>query len=302
MANALESAGRTIMVQGRLVWIVGDLHAGRIQTEHNSQKPKVNEKGEQVKQYGFGLAVDSNTLFPNGQLAPNTIWTAIHEEAQTIYRNGTPPDFAYKYKIGDRDLDKNGEPLAKRDGYKGHVVFGCTTNIPIKFFKWDQNAGQNVQINSDIFCGDYIQVQLTIKAHGPINNGKPGLYLNPMAVLFVGHGPRIINTPSGDDIFGRQAPALPPGASATPLAPTGAAAFMPPGAPVYQQPLQQPAQPHYGALPPQFQPQQNAPTAVPTMTSGTGAVPLVSHGLPQMPGFAPTVGPVNQMPNPFGPR
>lgn len=292
----MESNGRNLMVQGRIVWISGDLFAGKLQTQFGTQVPKLNKQGEQTKQYGFGLAVDRNTLFPNGQLAPNTIWTAIHEEAFALYPSRqTPPGFAFKFKDGDRDVDQNGELLSKKDGYPGHMVFACTTNLPIKFFRWDDASKQNVMINEGIHCGDYVQVQLTIKAHGPIEQGKPGIYLNPVAVLFLGHGPRIINTPSGDDIFGKQAPALPAGASATPLAPQpgqmlvapppaaypGQAPYMPP-------PAAQPAPaPHYNVIPQHLQP---APAAAPQMyvpPSNGSSMPLPNSATPAQGAYPP---------------
>src|SRR5690606_24427845 len=143
-------------------------------------------------------------------------------------------------------------------------VLSCTTQLPIKFFRFE--GGANILINEGIKCGDYVNVQLQIKAHPAVGQGKAGMYVNPSAVQFLGYGTEIINAPSGDQIFGAAAPTVPPGASAVPLAPNpgqllqpaggmpapAAAPPMPPGmsaapqphapvAPSYQPPVQAPA-------------------------------------------------------------
>lgn len=312
-----DSNGRNIMVQGRLVFTVGDLFQGRIKTVFGTQTPVVNEKGEQVREYGFGLAVEKpNPNHPDRAhyertLANfNAIWTAIHEEAYALYPSRQiPPAFAMKYKDGD-GVDHNGVPYSQREGYAGHLVFAMTTQIPIKFFKFEN--GQNILVNEGIKCGDYVNVQVTVKAHTAQGQGKSGLYLNPMAVQLIGYGKEIVNAPSGDQIFGTQAPPVPPGASQTPIAPqTGMLVPSAPQMPSFAQtqapqPMAQPVpqapaappQPHYGVLPQQHQPQQQyAPPAPPQMPApGNGyAAPAVpqngqSMSTPQVPGqVAPPV-------------
>lgn len=264
-----DSSGKTVMVQGRILWTSGDLFKGKNETIFGTQTPKMNRKGEQAVQYGFGLAVPKDQFAPG--LPGEALWNAIYGEAYTLYPNrNLPPAFALKYKDGDVDIDQDGTPLSVREGYAGHMVFAMTTSIPIQFFRNEQ--GQNIMINEGIKCGDYVQVQVAVKAHGPVGQGKPGMYLNPMAVLFLGYGKEIISKPTGNQIFGTAAPALPPGASAAPLAPPGGQMLVqsppmtaPPGyvqqqwqAPVTQAPApqQQAPQPHYAVLPQAHQPQQ----------------------------------------------
>jgi hypothetical protein len=253
------------MVQGRIVWSSGDLFKGRVKTEFGTQIPRRNQAGETMMDYGFGLAV------PKSELAkPDSIWSAIHEEAFTLFPSRQlPPSFAMKYKDGD-GIDDKGVSFAQREGYAGHLVFACTTSLPIKFFRFEN--GQNILINEGIKCGDYVNIQLSIKAHGAIGAGKAGLYLNPNAVQFLGYGKEIINQPSGNQIFGLTMPAVPQGASATPIAPQPGAMLVPqPGAPMPggfmaapPQPAAQPVQPHYGVVPPQFQPPPGGqPTGMP---------------------------------------
>ncbi|MFM6929946.1 MAG: hypothetical protein ACKOX6_15860 [Bdellovibrio sp.] len=283
--------GKSIMCQGRIVWVAGDLFKGKVKTDQNTRQPIIDQKTGQPKQeYGFGLAIPKSTL--NAQ-DPNNIWYVMNAEAASLYQGRqVPPNFAMKYKDGD-GVDQNGVPFAQREGYAGCIVLACTTAIPIKFFRFEN--GQNFQVNDGIKCGDYVNVQLSVKAHPAIGQGKPGLYLNPNAVQFLGYGKEIVNTPSGDQLFGTQAPALPPGASATPIAPAGM--IMPTGMPQAMAPMPTqatPAAPHYDVLPPIHQPQnQMAPPMpqVPQMGNGF-AQPATNFqqsqtGLAQPPNFVP---------------
>lgn len=254
---AQSSTGRTIMVQGRILWTVGDLFKGRAKTDFNTKQPLIDPKTGQAKmEYGFGLAVPKSVLNQTGAGQPGEIWAAIHEEAYSLYPSRQlPPSFAMKYKDGD-GIDDKGVSFANREGYAGHLVFACTTSLPIKFFKFE--GGTHFQINEGIKCGDYVNVQLSIKAHPAQGQGKPGLYLNPNAVQFLGFGKEIINAPSAESIFGNVAPPLPPGASATPFAQAGfivPPVEQQPAAPQYAPPpvAAAPA-PHYGVLPPAHQP------------------------------------------------
>ena len=312
------------MVQGRIVWTSGDLFKGKPKIDQNTKQPRVGRNGEPLTEYGFGLAVPKSALAMTGKDQPGEIWAAIHEEAFTLYPSRQlPPSFAMKYKDGD-GIDDKGQPFANREGYAGHLVFACTTSIPIKFFRHEN--GQNIIVNEGIKCGDYVQVQLQIKAHPAEGTAKAGLYLNPNAVLFLGYGTPIINAPSGDQIFGTAAPTLPPGASATPIAPSNnllvpsaQPAYAPPvgGQPAYNPSMPQPSvaapaiQPYYGVLPQAHQPQTPpmgngyAPAAPASPQYGQAApVPTPGYaqpaypsspapaGMPQAPQYAPQGAPV----------
>jgi len=274
-----NSTGKSCMVQGRIVWTSGDLFKGKPKLDQNTKQPRTNAQGEPMIEYGFGLAVPKSVLSQIGAGQPGEIWTALHEEAYTLYPSKQlPPGFAMKFKDGD-GVDHKGQSYSNRTGHAGHIILACTTTIPIKWFKYEN--GQNILVNEGIKCGDYINVQLQVKAHPAMGQGKAGLYLNPMAVQLIGYGEAIVNAPSGDSIFGLTAPVVPQGASETPVAPQGQ--IMPtPGAPVQQSfaapvaqpaPVQQPATPHYGVLPQEHQP---APVQQP-------AAPVAS-GMPPIPG------------------
>lgn len=295
------SAGKSAMVQGRIVWTCGELFKGRIKTEFGTKTPKRNPQGEVLMEFGFGLAV------PKSQLADpvaGAVWAAMYEEAFTLFPNRViPPSFAMKYKDGD-GIDDQGIPFNQREGYAGCIVLSCTTSLPIKFFRYEN--GNNILVNDGIKCGDYVNVQLQIKAHPAMGQGKAGLYLNPNAVQFLGYGKEIINAPSGDQIFGTTTPSMPSGASAIPLAPQGAAPLVPTGyppaypqqpmaptmpvAPAYQQPAAAP-QPHYGVVPPVHQPPPGGMPMAPAMPQ-----PPMGNGYPAQPA-APMMPPTFAQPN-----
>lgn len=279
-------AGRNVMVQGRIVWTSGNLFTGRIKTVFGTTQPKLDPKtGEKKTEYGFGLAVPKSVLAQSGPGQPGEIWAALYAEAMTMFPNGqVPPSFAMKFKDGD-GLDDEGKPFNLREGYAGHIVLACTTEIPIKWFRYENGA--NILINEGVKCGDYVNAQLTIKAHGAIGAGKAGLYVNPNAVQFLGYGKEIINMPSGDQIFGQGMPNVPQGASATPLVPQ-AGFLQPPGAPV-------------GTFPPQGfgqSPMNHGGATLSGPPAPTNAFPSNQPVMPPAPHFG--VLPQNHQPPPGG--
>lgn len=243
------------VIQGRIVWKSGDLFKGRADTVFGSKTPKVDKQGKQSITYGFGLAVPKMVNGqPNAQL--QDFMQTMYNEALKLYPSGQiPPAFAFKFKDGDGIDPKKGTPYNTREGYAGCYVFSCTTQIPINWFIY-QN-GQNMLANEGIKCGDYVDVQVQIKAHPAIGNGNPGMYLNPNAARLIGYGEEITaQEVDGDAIFGTTAN-VPQGASSQPVAPSGGF----PGMATPQQMQQQPAQPHFGILPQHMQPQQQQQSA-----------------------------------------
>ena len=121
------SSGRTVLAQGRIVWVTGDLFKGRIKTDMHSKQPLIDQKtGEKIQEYGFGLAIPKSVLSQMGDGQPGHIWRALHEEAQTMFNGGQiPPSFAMKFKDGD-GVDDKGIPFSQREGYAGCIVLSCT--------------------------------------------------------------------------------------------------------------------------------------------------------------------------------
>jgi hypothetical protein len=281
------SNGKTVMVQGRIVWTPGNLFTGRGKVDQNTKQPKLNLQGQQRMEYGFGLAIAKTDLAPGKQ--GYALWEAMHVEASSLYQGGQiPPGFAMKFKDGD-GIDDKGQPFANREGYAGHIVVAMTTEIPIKFVKWEN--GTNIQVNEGIKCGDYVNVQVQVKAHPANGSQKPGLYINPMMAQFIGYGKEIINTASGDQVFGNQAP--PMMGSATPIAPQGGL-LMPTGAPIgapqgvpNMAPQMAPqAAPHFAVLPQNLQPagMPGIPQAQP-VPQPMAQPAMQPTGMPGIPGF-----------------
>lgn len=295
-----QSNGNSVMVQGRLVWTLGaDMFKGNQKKDQNTKQVVIDQKtGQPVVEYGFGLAVpkiDPRT----GQFTAEyvKVYQALQAEALTLFPSGQiPPSFSMKYKDGDTAIDDKGVAYSTREGYANHIVISCTTRIPIKYFIYQ--GGNNILVNDGIKNGDYVNVQLNIKAHPASGTYKAGLYVNPSAVQLIAAGPEIINTPSGDQMFG-MAPPVYAGQAITPTAPVmpgmGQPAMQPPqyaqapqqppmappAAPQYAQPAQ--AQPHYDVLPQTFQPPQAPAYGQPPMAPP--AAP--QYAQPVMPGMMP---------------
>ena len=306
--------GRTVRVQGRVIWAVGgNLFKGKSVLNKQTKQQEFDKKGNARVQRGFGLAVDKRLLQIPANLAPGGVcefWNAIHEEAYTLYPDRmVPKNFAWKKIDGDVDTNEKGEPWNRKEGYSGCIVLPCTTELNIPFYMFPPGSSKPELIDTGIKVGDYVDVQLNIVAHPPENGGKPGLYLNPLAVCFLAPGQAIITQPDGEDIFGNAPAAIPqfanvvhnqmPDHSQQAQAPVhnyaqapqqGYAPPAPSQQPQYQQPpagpgqpYQQPAyappapqgpvDPHYGVVPQHLHPQQPAAAPMPPGIPGIPQVP-----------------------------
>jgi len=283
-----KNNGNNLVIQGRIIWTLGsNMFAGKQKTDMNTKQPVIGVDGNPVTEYGFGLAIpkiDPRTGQPTEEY--QKVWQALHTEAFKLYPSGQlPPNFAMKYKDGD-SVDHNGKPFADREGYANHLVLSCTTRLVIKYFIFQD--GNNVMVNDGIKCGDYVNVQLNIKAHPAQGTGRAGLYLNPGAVQFIQAGKEIINAPSGDQLFGQDIPSYNGEVVAPVAAPMPGATTLPPHPGNAPAPMAAPA-PHYGVLPPTHQPAPVANPSVPTVPMpGANVTPPV--GAPVHPGNVAPVG------------
>jgi hypothetical protein len=288
------SDGRQTLTHGRIVWCVGRTPFDGSQRKDATGRLLTNTKGEPAMQYGFGLAVPKPgpTSTPEETKNFMDLWNAIQSEAMALYPTGqVPPGFSYKYKDGD-GVDHNGRPFSQREGYAGHLIFAVTTSIPLRFVKYD---GAYVEIKDGIKCGDYVQVQINVKGHlpKPGTQSKPGLYLNPNVVLFLGYGKEIVNAPDAASVFGAAPPPMPAGASATPVG--GPANFGAFAQPTPEQPAmpQAPAAPAWGGqpnpnvLPPAFQQVAPAMPQAPAPSWGAPQQAMPQAPAMQQPGVAP---------------
>jgi hypothetical protein len=214
---------------GRIVW--GNPLVAKQRRDDNN-KPKLKADGTPDMVHSFGLAI------PKTEFGP--IYAMMQQEAMGVFPNGQfPADFAWKFVDGD-GVDRKGQPYNKRTGYAGHYVLAVESNFPIRVVQYQ--GGSYVDMTQGVKTGDYVVLNFDIMGHGSkpgVRMSKPGLYLNPKMVCFVGYGEEINNAPDASNVFGGAQYALPPGASATPLAPTaplpqgmpGQAAALPQGMP-----------------------------------------------------------------------
>lgn len=257
------------VIQGRIVWG----HPGKLVAKtDNNTKQKIMKDGQPVMQCAFGLAIDKNTF--NQYVLPQ-----LQKEAFTVFPNGTPPRFSWKYKDGD-GIDDKGKPFNIREGYAGHCVLTIATQgFTPQIFKME--SGQYRQLTAEeIKCGDYAAVNITVKFNGVMGgNNTPGLYVNPNGVVHIGYGTEIVSGGQDpDELFAGYQAQLPAGASATPTmgsAPLPTA--MQPGNGYPPQPHQQ----YPAAAMPTGQP--SAPMTAPTTYAPQPATPAM--GYPSNPGL-----------------
>lgn len=265
---------------GRIVW--GNPLVAKQRRDDNN-KPKLKDDGTPDMVYSFGLAVPKNLA--------GEIFQAMTQEAMGVFPNGQyPADFAWKFVDGD-GADRKGQPYARRTGYAGHIVIAIESNFPIKTVQLVGGAYQDM--TAGVKTGDYVMVGLDIVGHGQkpgVRMSKPGLYINPKMVRFVGYGEEINNGPDAANMFGTGEVVLPPGASAVPTATAAPMPGFPQAAPGFPQAAQAPGFPQAAlmAQPPGFPPAHDF-----VANAGQPGFPAAAPAAPgMMPGF-PTAFPGN---------
>ncbi len=247
-----------ILIQGRIVR--GHPAIKKPVIDDATKKQKISENGTPRENIYFGLAVEKSVF-------SQQYWPNFYQEALTSFPQGVPNNFAYKFIDGDTN-DAEGKPYSRHPGYAGCFVINFSTEgFPPPIFKQDPAApgGYRQMSPEEVSCGDYVAVTSLLKYNGNTGTRKPGLYVNPTAILFVGYGEKIASAsvdPS-EKFKGFQAQ-LPAGASATPLMSSAPmpSAMMPNAAPQY---APAPAAPQYAPAPaaPQYAPAPAAPQYAP---------------------------------------
>lgn len=197
-----DTGMQLITPMGRLVWGNPEKPRDKIK---DGQKV-LNDQGQPIKQWSFGIAI------PKAEFL-QSVWPVLAAEAATLYTQGVPATFKYKYKDGDDaaptwNNGKQGTPLNQRDGHAGHFILSIQTELQApNIVRFENNAYMQLPPNT-IKTGDYIMLDLNVKAHA---GQTPGLYINPNLVLFCYSGPAISGQYDADPTqsFGA-APALPP--------------------------------------------------------------------------------------------
>lgn len=280
---------------GRLIW--GSVSTPRAKTHQDGAQrgqPVIDATtGQPVMEISFGLAIPKEATvranYPNNpnieqivrdQSFEHAVWPSMAQEIATVYPN-IPQRFSFKYKDGDTALDANHQPLRDREGYAGHIVLAYTQRVneyftPPALCKFNPATGTYTTLQPDeIKNGYYVAVGTHFKCEAAQGTNTPSIYVNPKAVELVGYGPIIasdgVNIAS---LFGGQARALPPGASATPTQQPGAAAMPGMGAPPPVAPGGMPGMP---AMAPVAPPPAPAPVAPPPPPAGPTRPTEPSH-------------------------
>jgi hypothetical protein len=196
-------------------FVQGDLFEGSDKDQHG--RPRVDKQGRPKMQWFVGLAVPKGPEFDG-------MWAQIVTKVQQDFPGGewNLPTFAWKVEDGDDPKH------AQREGFPGHWVMRLTSGFPPKVF--DAQAVPQPVGPQYVKKGDYLQVQVGVEGNREPAHGKPGVYLNVGQVIVCGFGPEIVSGPRPEETFAQRG-ALPPGASATPIAPAGAMPGAPAGAP-----------------------------------------------------------------------
>jgi len=215
--------------------------------------------GRPKSEYYFAIAIPKTDP---------TFNTEVMAKLQAAARAGFPTmfdasgncirqDFAWKIVDGDSKVpNQNNVIPATKEGYPGHWVLSFKGGFAPKVYT---KGGEAVITDPEqLKRGYYIRAYGNVSANGEPT--KPGVFLNPSMVEFVGYGEEITSGPDGAAVFGG-APAanLPAGTSAIPMAGTPMA--MPSNMPAA--PVNTPAVPMAGVQPaPDFlNPQGAVPTA-----------------------------------------
>lgn len=223
LAYSTGEQGTTVTLPvGRIVW--GHPSKPRQKIDQDTKQPKRDAAGNVIMETSFGLAI------PIAEFQAQ-VWPVMAAEAAKGYPNGAPGKFSWKM-TQPTEIDPQGKPYSEREGYDGHIVLAVSTTLePPAVFQWDGARWNQMQVDA-LKCGDYVQAEINFKVNVPTNaTHKPSLFVNPRQLAFVGYGEEIKGGFNADPnaAFGSGPAALPPGASATPVASAGTPGM--PGAP-----------------------------------------------------------------------
>lgn len=172
---------------------------------HGRKKEKPN--------WFMAVAVPKNTIGDILNQIMQLAWSgyAQYPQIQQRIQQGLAGQFAWKIEDGDDQKNRGKEGWAGCWIFKFNTILGVMKSV-------DQN---NVPIDpAFIKCGYWVDVAASISINEQTDH-TAGIYVNPDCVRFCGYAPEIVPGPSPDQLFAGRPAALPPGASATPVAPAG---------------------------------------------------------------------------------
>jgi hypothetical protein len=185
-------------------------------TDDKTNLPKFQQDGVTKRMSSYiAVAIPKIAGVPWRQ----TEWgQVIVREAQESWNLGESlhPTFAWKVTDGDSTIPKKpfgGKPgriPAQCEGYPGHWVISCSTELGIKCYHVGKYAPhEEIQNKEEIKCGDYCRVLIGVKSNKP--SQSPGVYINPTLFELSRAGQRIVtgDGPDAATAFGGSAPVLP---------------------------------------------------------------------------------------------
>lgn len=212
-------------------------------------------KGQPTQRFFFGLAITKD----NPRWA--SLYKLIYDTAVLGFpnlfdaqRNCLNNDFAFKITDGDSNIpNAKGNLPCEKQGYPGHWILKFSGTQQPKCYDMNHRELVGDDLKEQLKRGYFIRVQGSVSANGEMT--KPGVYINYGAVQLCGYGDEIRGGVDPHEVFA-EAPQLPPGASATPVAPAGGM----PGAPSESETTSAPPPADNTPGPPP--PAQNAPPIV----------------------------------------
>jgi hypothetical protein len=247
---------------GRMLW--GSPFTPSTLTEDDNKTPKRDKvTGEVLVEYSFGVAYAKN----------DPAWPAFYALLKAEDKAAWPqyhgpdgnklPGVAFADKITDGDgHNTKGVDLKTRDGYAGHWVVKYASRFPPTCYAYANGAWVQMTDPKGIKPGYFVQVNGSTASNNATGTQKAGMYRNVNMVAFIAYGAEIQSGGDPNEAFGTAAPpALPPGASATPLAPSAPMPAAPGVAMPPQPPSVTPPAPVTSVAPPAA---LSAPPAAPT--------------------------------------
>lgn len=194
---------------GRLV--MGDAWKGK--WEGHGGVPYTDKQNQPIQKWFVGVAIPKGPEW-------DALWAQIHAKGAADFPGGEYLQPGFSWKIDDGDTVTNiGKP-----GRTGCWILKMQSNFAPTC--WQGNPAVQLVDPAALRKGCYVQVGFGCRGNGPDNRGNPGVFINANQILLAGFGEEISSGPDASQAFANRG-ALPPGASAVPLA-----AATVPGAPV----------------------------------------------------------------------
>lgn len=197
---------------------VGRLVQGDCFEPQKTDKPKLIKSGpkagQPVEEFFIALAIDKN----NPEYAPfyeklcsetRRLWPELFNDQGVCNR----PNFAYKIIDGDSKIpNQNGKIPCERPGFPGHWILNCSTGF--KPYIFERGGIHELTDKNAIKRGYFIRLEVAIRSNK--YSQRPGIFMNPTKVEFVGYGEPLETKITGD-VFGNAPTYIPNGMTDVPM-------------------------------------------------------------------------------------